>query len=57
MNNLEFPTVTADEIRAIEARAHELRAEAMASFLRSLGRGIASLPGKLVALISRPRHA
>ncbi|AFO87052.1 hypothetical protein PhaeoP83_02270 [Phaeobacter inhibens] len=57
MNNLDFPTVTADEIRAIEARAHELRAEAMASFLRSLGRGIASLPGKLVALISRPRHA
>ncbi|ATG39090.1 RSP_7527 family protein [Phaeobacter piscinae] len=57
MNNLEFPTVTADEIRAIEARAHELRAEAMAAFLRSLGRGIASLPRKLAALISHPRHA
>ncbi|MFS4582729.1 RSP_7527 family protein [Phaeobacter sp. C3_T13_0] len=57
MNTIEFPVVTANEIRAIEARAHELRAQAMAAFLRSLGRGIASLPGKLSAMISRPHHA
>ncbi|WP_192849681.1 RSP_7527 family protein [Phaeobacter porticola] len=57
MNTVDFPNVTADEIRAIEARAHELRAEAMASFLRALGRGIAALPAKLAALVTRPRHA
>ncbi|MCI5099169.1 RSP_7527 family protein [Phaeobacter italicus] len=49
--------MTAEEIRQIEMRAHELRAQAMASFLRSVGRGFASLPGKLAGLFARPRHA
>lgn len=57
MDKLEFPHVTAEEIRQIEMRAHELRAQAMASFLRSVGRGFASLPGKLSGLFARPRHA
>ncbi|MGR3758805.1 RSP_7527 family protein [Roseobacteraceae bacterium NS-SX3] len=57
MNDIQITQLTADEIRAIEARAHELRAQAMAGMLRALGRGIAALPHKLAGLFHRPHHA
>jgi hypothetical protein len=49
--------LTADEIRKIEARAHELRAQAMAKALRALGQGISALSYKFASLVTRPRTA
>ncbi len=57
MDNLDFPQVTAADIREIEKRAHELRAQAMADGLRFIGRAVAALPGKIAGLFARPRHA
>ncbi|KPD12535.1 hypothetical protein AN476_10005 [Phaeobacter sp. 11ANDIMAR09] len=49
--------LTAAEIQNIEARAHEMRAQAMADALRSLGRGLSFLFRKLSSLLLHPRAA
>lgn len=52
------PTLTLADFQAIEARAHELRAEAFASMLRALFRAVFSAPRKVVSCPScaRPLH-
>lgn len=57
MTEAQPVVLTAAEIHQIEARAHELRSQAMATFLRALGRGISSLIHKLAGLLRRPRTA
>ncbi|EAQ46109.1 hypothetical protein MED193_06939 [Roseobacter sp. MED193] len=49
--------LTAAEIQDIEARAHAMRAAAMADALRALGRGTVNLVLKLSARFARPRTA
>ncbi|MEP4038167.1 MULTISPECIES: RSP_7527 family protein [unclassified Pseudophaeobacter] len=49
--------LTADEIRIIEARAHELRAQAMAEALRVVGRSLSAAFHKISTLLHRPRAA
>lgn len=46
-----------DDIRKIEARAHELRAQAMADMIIAFGRGLRAVPQRIFALVHRPRHA
>ncbi|WP_138161754.1 RSP_7527 family protein [Parasedimentitalea maritima] len=57
MNKIEYPQISAADIRNIEARAHQLRAEAMRDLFRALGRAIAALPRKISGLFHRPHHA
>lgn len=57
MNQSLPQPLTYTEIQAIEARAHQLRAEAMAEFLKALGRGLRTLPQKLSTRLHLPRHA
>ena len=49
--------LTAADIHAIEARAHEMRAQALADAFRTLGRGISLAVHKLAAFLHRPRTA
>lgn len=49
------PTIT--EIRAFEAKAHELRAEAMQNVLKAIGSFVANLLHRAVDAFSRPAHA
>ena len=49
--------LTAAEIQDIEARAHAMRAQAMADALRALGRGTSNLAHRLSARFFRPRTA
>ena len=57
MTLIYCPTLSVTEIRIIEARARQLRSEAMRDIMRALGRGIAALPQKVEGLFHRPRHA
>lgn len=52
------PAFTLAHCQAIEARAHELRAEAFAGIMRRLFRGLFSAPRKVVSCPScaRPLH-
>ncbi|KIC10076.1 hypothetical protein RA19_13075 [Leisingera sp. ANG-M1] len=51
-------TLTIAQFQAIEARAHELRAEAFASFTRRLFRAVFLAPFKLLSrpACARPLH-
>ncbi|CUH86349.1 hypothetical protein PH5382_00258 [Phaeobacter sp. CECT 5382] len=57
MKQIEAPTLSIADIHAIEARAHEMRAEALADAMRSLGRGLRALALKFTGMFFRPRHA
>ena len=57
MSQFDTPNLTAADIRAIEARAHQLRSEAMRDMMRALGRGIAVVPHKVVSLFHRSHPA
>lgn len=57
MTDAQPVILTAAEIQAIEARAHEMRAQAMAECICALGRGISRAVHKLSALLHRPRAA
>jgi len=57
MSQFDTPNLTAADIRAIEARAHQLRSEAMRDMMRALGRGIAAVPHKVVSLFHRSHPA
>ncbi len=58
MNTTETNTLTIAQFQAIEARAHELRAEAFANVMRRLFRALFSAPRKVVSCPScaRPLH-
>ncbi|MFW8592620.1 RSP_7527 family protein [Cribrihabitans neustonicus] len=49
MNTIETSTIPPLNLREIEARAHQLRAEAFNSMLRALFRAIFSAPRKMVS--------
>ena len=57
MSDYSTQPLSRTDIRAIEARAHELRARAMRDMLQALVQGIASVTHKLISLVLRPRHA
>ncbi|MBY6065159.1 hypothetical protein KUW17_00260 [Leisingera aquaemixtae] len=58
MNTNDTKTLTISQYQAIEARAHELRAQAFAAMMRSLFRAVFSAPRKVVSCPScaRPLH-
>ena len=57
MSQFDTPDLNYADIRAIEARAHQLRSEAMHDIMRALGRGITALPHKVVSLFHRSHPA
>ena len=57
MSQFDTPNLTHADIRAIEARAHQLRSEAMHSMMRALGQKIAAIPHKFVSLFHRSHPA
>ncbi|WP_161492579.1 RSP_7527 family protein [Pseudophaeobacter leonis] len=57
MTEYQPVSLTYSEIQAIEARAHEMRTQAMADMMRALGRGLLALPLKIAALLHRTRAA
>lgn len=56
MNTLNTKPLSIDEIRNIEQRAHDLRAQAMATVIHAMGRAIARGFNKIGAAVYRPRH-
>ncbi|MBY6054856.1 hypothetical protein KUV26_00265 [Leisingera daeponensis] len=58
MTTNDTKTLSISQYQAIEARAHELRAQAFASMMRSLFRALFSAPRKVVSCPScaRPLH-
>ncbi|EBA15248.1 hypothetical protein RSK20926_16367 [Roseobacter sp. SK209-2-6] len=50
-------SLSLDEIHAIEARAHALRAQAMAEGLRALGGFLRSLPHRFAVALHLPGQA
>jgi hypothetical protein len=58
MNTKDPQTLTISQFQANEARAHELRAEAFASMMRSLFRALFRAPRKVISCPScaRPLH-
>ncbi|MGR3615466.1 MAG: RSP_7527 family protein [Paracoccaceae bacterium] len=48
---------TPSEIREIERRAHEMRAQAVAQSFGKLFSALTALPRTIANLIQRPRHA
>ncbi|KIC19010.1 RSP_7527 family protein [Leisingera sp. ANG-DT] len=58
MNTNDTKTLTISQFQAIEARAHELRAQAFAAMVRRLFGALFSAPRKVVSCPScaRPLH-
>lgn len=57
MTEYQPASLTYSEIHAIEARAHQMRSQALADMMRAMGRGLRALPLKFSALLHRTRTA
>lgn len=57
MTEYQPASLTYSEIHAIEARAHQMRSQALADMMRAMGRGLCALPLKFSALLHRTRTA
>ncbi|MEP2718741.1 hypothetical protein [Pseudophaeobacter sp.] len=57
MTEFQPVILTAAQIQAIETRAHEMRAQALADALRTMGRGLRAVFHKVSTLLHRPRTA
>ncbi|MDE4133567.1 hypothetical protein PXK00_10610 [Phaeobacter sp. QD34_3] len=57
MTHSDIPSLSAEDIQAIERRAQAMRSQAMATFLRAGSAAIVTAAQKLAALVLRPRHA
>jgi hypothetical protein len=53
----EFSQPTYAEIRAFEAKAHELRAEVMQNGVKAIASAVVSISRRAVGAFSRPAHA
>lgn len=57
MTSSDTPILTAQDIQAIEQRAHAMRSEAMAQIVRAVGAAIAKAARKVASMFQRPHHA
>lgn len=57
MKQIEAPALSLADIHAIETRAHEMRAEALADMMRALGRGLRASAQKITGMFFRHGHA
>ncbi|MDE4143084.1 MULTISPECIES: RSP_7527 family protein [Rhodobacterales] len=57
MTQFDNTPLTAQDIQAIEQRAHAMRSAAMGNMLRAVVARIGGAVHKITALVHRPRHA